>query len=93
MQFKDLFKEINKAKEDSSYKNSNIIARLDTLFNVLNVRLKDERIRTSILDDICNNLIKIVDLSLSGRRNEAFNLLYVTYFKDDKYIQIGYKRL
>ena len=65
MQFKDLFKEINKAKEDSSYKNSNIIARLDTLFNVLNVRLKDERIRTSILDDICNNLIKIVDLSVS----------------------------
>ena len=65
MQFKDLFKEINKAKEDSSYKNSNIIARLDTLFNVLNVRLKDERIRTSILDDICNNLIKIVNLSVS----------------------------
>ena len=91
MQFKDLFKEINKAKEDSSYKNSNIIARLDTLFNVLNVRLKDERIRTSILDDICNNLIKIVDLSLSGRRNEAFNLLYVTYFKDDNISRLDIK--
>ena len=83
MQFKDLFHEINKVKEDFSYKNSNIVTRLNALFRVLKEKVKDEKIETSTLEDICNSLIKIVNLSLSGRRNEAFNLLYTTYFKDD----------
>ena len=83
MQFKDLFHEINKVKEDFSYKNSNIVTRLNALFRVLKEKVKDEKIEISILEDICNSLINIVNLSLSGRRNEAFNLLYTTYFKDD----------
>lgn len=31
MQFKDLFHEINKKKEDFSYENSNIVTRLNAL--------------------------------------------------------------
>lgn len=56
MQFKDLFHEINKVKEDFSYKNSNIVTRLNALFRVLKEKVKDEKIETSTLEDICNSL-------------------------------------
>lgn len=46
MQFKDLFHEINKVKEDFSYKNSNIVTRLNALFRVLKEKVKDEKIET-----------------------------------------------
>lgn len=91
MKFKDLFKRIDSVKNSSSYKNINVSSRLTMIFNTLNEVLQEDGIDISILRPICNNLIDIVNLSLSGKRNKAFSLLYSTYFEGNNIFRLNIK--
>ena len=83
MQYRELISVIDKTKEEASFQSSNVISRLSKLFETLNKELQRRRINTSLSEKVCRNLIDIVKASLSGRRNEAFKLLYDTYFEKE----------
>lgn len=91
MRFKDLFKRIDNIKNEPSYKNVNVNTRLAMIFSTLNEALQEDGIDISILRPICNNLIDIVNLSLSGKRNRAFSLLYSTYFEGNNISRLNIK--
>lgn len=83
MQYRELISVIDKTKEEISFQGANVVSRLSKLFGTLNKELQYKKINTSLSEEVCKNLVDIVKASLSGKRNEAFKLLYDTYFEGE----------